>query len=105
MAGFPENDVLKSTVFNVKGASVYIMHMRLEQGVYEHIYASHILRCRFVLGVDSWVTSATLAAVAAVSVFRVMKRNCSRVSLGPNGGCFYDMKRPGQEAPLRRGRD
>ncbi|CAJ1358992.1 unnamed protein product, partial [Effrenium voratum] len=59
-------------------------------------------------GVDSWVTSATLAAVAAVSVFRVMKRNCSRVSLGPNGGCFYDMKfraKPGAKFKYRYSTD
>ena len=37
--------------------------------------------------VSNWVTSAALATVAAVSLYRAMrKRNWSRVSLGPNGG-------------------
>mmetsp|Transcript_36502 Transcript_36502/g.84210 ORF Transcript_36502/g.84210 Transcript_36502/m.84210 type:complete len:386 (+) Transcript_36502:61-1218(+) len=43
--------------------------------------------------VSSWVTSAALATVAAVSIYRAMRgRNWSRVSLGPNGGCFYEYK-------------
>lgn len=43
--------------------------------------------------VSNWVTSAALATVAAVSLYRAMrKRNWSRVSLGPNGGCFYEYK-------------
>eukprot|EP00913_Durusdinium_trenchii_P005399 g5033.t1 len=55
-----------------------------------------------------WATGATLA-VAAVTIFRAMRRrNWSRVSLGPSGGCFYDMKfraKPGDKFKYRYSTD
>lgn len=58
---------------------------------------------------SNWVTSATLATVAAVAIFRAMRRrNWSRVTLGPSGGCFYDMKfraKPGAKYTYRYSTD
>lgn len=55
-----------------------------------------------------WATGATLA-VAAVTIFRALRRrNWSRVSLGPSGGCFYDMKfraKPGDKFKYRYSTD
>jgi len=62
-------------------------------------------------GADSsnWVVTATLATVAAVGIFRAMRRrNWSRMTLGPNGSCFYDMKfraKPGAKYKYRYSTD
>eukprot|EP00438_Fugacium_kawagutii_P003733 Skav234637 [mRNA] locus=scaffold1609:109609:118714:+ [translate_table: standard] len=59
---------------------------------------------------SNWAVSATLATVAAVTLFRAMRRrNWSPIQLGPkSGSCFYEMKfraKPGAKYKYRYSTD